>query len=587
MATALIVCPWLEAVTIVSGPSLTPTARAPLAAVLQLSTDIDSRVSVLVSDGTNMWERDFYDFATTHSVPLFGFKPGRTNQVLVTIYDKARNAATAPQLLTFITASLPSDFPQSKVLKSEPSSMEPGYTLFMIENNTAGTEYVTIMDNSGEVVWYCPWTLNDLDDIDVRQLSDGDLFIEEEAPLNRFLEVNLLGETVHIWSAPSEYPVNFHDGVPTDHGTILYLSHASRTVANFPSSVTNSNAPLETVTVDDNPVVEISATNSALLHAWSPLDLLDPTRVSYLTYEFNYGYGVDNEHANAVIENTNDNSIVVSLRNQNAVFELSRSTGQLNWILGPHANWGTNWEQYLLTPVGTPFRWNYGQHAPHVTPQGTFLLYDDGNEQASPFDPPLPDQDNYSRAVEYSINETNMEVSQVWDTSPANQDRLFTPVVGKAEWLPQRRNVLVTYGNITYVNGVPPSSNSPEATMVRLVEYTHDPVPEVVFDLSFFDSGNTSTNYYGYFCYRSSRICDLYPHPAQAVSDLAASRANSTVRLEFSADPTHAYLIQASTDLANWITVGAPLQEGGAGDFYFDDLEADEFAARFYRVVTQ
>jgi arylsulfate sulfotransferase len=296
---------------------------------------------------------------------------------------------------------------------------------------------------------------------------------------------------------------------------------------------------------------------------------------------------VDNEHANAVIEDTNDNSIVVSLRNQNAVFKFSRSTGQLDWILGPHANWGTNWQQYLLTPVGAPFRWNYGQHAPHVTPQGTFLLYDDGDFQTSPFDPPLPDQDNYSRAVEYSINETNMEVSQVWDTSLAGQDRLFTPVVGNAEWLPQRGNVLVTYGNITYVNGVPPSLWSPGATMVRLIEYTHDPVPEVVFDLSFFDPGNTSANYGGYFCYRSHRISDLYPHPAQAVSDLAVLRQNSAISLEFSADPTRTYLIQASTDLIHWITLAAPLQAGGAGDFYFEDLDADEFASRFYRVVTQ
>jgi len=199
----------------------------------------------------------------------------------------------------------------------------------------------------------------------------------------------------------------------------------------------------------------------------------------------------------------------------------------------------------------------------------------------------MPDQANYSRAVEYNINETNQEVSQVWDTSPANQDRLFTPVVGNAEWLPQRRNVLVTYGNITYVNGVPPSRYSPEATMVRLIEYTHDPVPEVVFDLSFFDSSNTSSDYYGYFCYRSHRISDLYPHPAQAVSDLVVSRENSTIRLEFSADPTHTYLIQASTNLTTWITLGAPLQEGGTGDFYFEDLEAGEFATRFYRVVTQ
>jgi len=57
--------------------------------------------------------------------------------------------------------------------------------------------------------------------------------------------------------------------------------------------------------------------------------------------------------------------------------------------------------------------------------------------------------------------------------------------------------------------------------MSRLVEYTHDPVPQVVFDLSFFDYTNTSASYKGYSCYRSYRIHDLYAHPAVPVADLA------------------------------------------------------------------
>ena len=49
--------------------------------------------------------------------------------------------------------------------------------------------------------------------------------------------------------------------------------------------------------------------------------------------------------------------------------------------------------------------WNYAQHAPQITPQGTLLLYDNGNYRASPFDSLVLDSANYSRAVEYRINE--------------------------------------------------------------------------------------------------------------------------------------------------------------------------------------
>lgn len=182
------ISPWSRALTILSGPSFTPAANAPLAGLLQLTTDVNSRVSVLVSDGTDLWERDFYDYATTHSVPLLGFKPGQTNQILVTVYDKNRNAYTVPQPLTFVTTPLSTNFPLYTVLTSEPGAMEPGYTLFLIQSGSA--HYITIMDNSGEVVWYSPAPATG--DSDVRQMDNGDLFIEEDLPVNDFLEVNLL-----------------------------------------------------------------------------------------------------------------------------------------------------------------------------------------------------------------------------------------------------------------------------------------------------------------------------------------------------------------------------------------------------------
>jgi hypothetical protein len=573
-----------HAITLLSGPSFVPATNAPLAGLLQLTTDVDSRVCVSVDDGTSSWARNFYDFSRNHSVVLAGFKPGRTNQILVTVHDQAQNTCTATQALTFVTARLPVDFPHSVVLQIDPGKMEPGYTLFIVQNRTARKAYITAMDNSGEVVWYSP--SRTVNDYDVRQLSNGNLFIQEQPPINRFLEINLLGETVQTWSPPAQYPINSHDGVPTDHGTILYLSDVSRVVSNFPTNATDPNAARGTVTVDDNPVVEISATNGALLNVWAPVDMLDPTRVTYLTYQFPTPFGVDNEHANALLEDTNDNSIIVSLRDQNAVFKFVRSTGRLKWILGPHANWSASFQPYLLTPVGTPFQWNYGQHAPEITPRGTLLLYDNGNDRASPFAPPVADQNNFSRAVEYSINETNMEVAQVWDSSLAVGDRLFTAAVGDADWLRTSGNVLVTYGLVSYVNGVHPSLTSSNATMVRIREYTHDAVPQVVFDLSFFDYNDPTRTNAGYFCYRSDRILDLYAHPAAAVADLNVSSSADGPRLRFSADPVRTYTIEASSDLLHWTSIGTGNQVQGVDAFEFQDRAAGASGARFYRVVT-
>src|SRR5690349_6432182 len=110
IVSTLALPPDSPAVTFLSGPTISPTTNAPLAGTLQLTTDVDSRVGVLVSDGTNVWERDFYDFATTHSIPLLGFEPDRTNLILVTVYDKFRSSQMADQLLVFVTEPLPANF---------------------------------------------------------------------------------------------------------------------------------------------------------------------------------------------------------------------------------------------------------------------------------------------------------------------------------------------------------------------------------------------------------------------------------------------------------------------------------------------
>jgi arylsulfate sulfotransferase len=330
----------------------------------------------------------------------------------------------------------------------------------------------------------------------------------------------------------------------------------------------------------------MSATTSALLNSWQLIDMLDPVRIDYLCFLVPQLFGVDPEHANAIIESPSDDSLIVSLRNQDAIVKFSRA-GQITWILGPPENWGAEWQPYLLTPVGAPFEWNYGQHAPSITPQGTLLFYDDGNFRAEPFDSPVANQDNYSRAAEFSIDETNMQVSQVWEFSDTNDDRLFTGAVGNASWLPQTSNVLVTFGYVSYENGAPPDPIATNATVVRLKEVTHDPVPTVVFDLEMSDPFNTNPNSTGYMVYRSHRIPDLYPHLPVPVANLTAQIQPDTTLLQFTADPVRTYVVQSSPDLVNWNDIGEASADDEDGDFSYQDEYDIGLAAQFYRVLTQ
>jgi len=208
--------------------------------------------------------------------------------------------------------------------------------------------------------------------------------------------------------------------------------------------------------------------------------------------------------------------------------------------------------------------------------------------RADPFNTPVANSNNYGSAEEFSLNETNMQVSEVWNSEwQTNQDRLFSPVVGKAQWLSQTRDVLVTYGYVQFVNGVAPNPRDTDGSMARIKEYTHDPIPRVVFDLALWNYTNSTPGYVGNLVYRATRIPDLYTHPLEPVADLVINEDNQLPVLTFSADPTSTYSIQESSDLKNWTTVGTALQSGDDGEYCYYDLDANETACRLYRVVTQ
>jgi hypothetical protein len=586
----LLAVPRTQAITIISPPTFATNAAAPLAGNLALTTDVPSLVSVSVNDGTETWQRDFYDYGTSHSEIVLGFKASRTNSITVIVRDQFRNTFTNSNAITYITKPLPVNMATIVLVTNIPSQMEPGYTMFRVANDTVTNGYVTIVDQSGQVVWYGQSGADGgkigpiPTPTDIKQLPNGNLFFPLTSE-NGFEEVNMLGQTISNWTAPSGYLVDSHEDLLTDHGTILYISYAKEFVQNFPSSATNPNAPTETADVSYDRVVEISATNSALLNSWSLISMLEPTRINYLCFLLPF-YGIDPEHANAVIEDASDGSLIVSMRNQDSIVKFSRS-GQLKWILGPTNNWGAQWQPYLLTPTGTPFAWNYAQHAPVFTPQGTLLFFDDGNCRAEPFAPPVTDQNNYSRAAEFSVDEINMTVSQVWEYTGTNTDRLYAGLLGNATELPQTGNVLVTFGAVSYENGQLVSAHSTNATMVRLKEVTHDANPTVVFDLEMFDSANTSSKYAGYEVYRSYRIPDLYGHPAAPVRDLTLQYQPGAALVQFTADPARNYAVQSSPDLVNWTDLGVANPDDADGDFTFEDDSNQGATVQYYRVVTQ
>ena len=508
---------------ITSGPTIGPAADAPLARTLELSTNIDSRVVVVAVAGVEGWQKDFETFSQNHSVALLGFKPDLAYSVEITVYDREGNSVQAPSSMV-ATSPLPAGFPPIVTTVSMPGKMETGYTLFGVRSRNSGDpNFTVILDNMGDVVWYRQRTATD-----IRQLPNGNLlYIQNNTGIT---ESNLLGEDLRYWhpaasptppppgsiivQSSSIRPILFHhEAYWTTRGTILTSDRIFPIVEDYPTSETDPEAPTATVPVRDEPVVEFSAATGEVLGYWRLLDLLDPRRIGYDSVGPE-GCAPDcpNDwgHVNAVIdapgdpEDPTDDGIIVSLRHQDATIKFSRVTGELMWILGTHENWSTKFLPYLLTPVGPTFEWPYHQHAPVITPQGTLLLFDNGNRRASPFDgvQPLEDQENYSRAVEYAIDEQNMTVQQVWESGGANGEVWYVRFVSDADRLEDTGNTLITFGGISFID----HENTGGET-VRIVEVDHNVPVQPVFQVEITDPDPGQ----GYVVYRSDRISDLYP----------------------------------------------------------------------------
>ena len=390
-----------------------PSGRVPLVAQATFTTDEGAQVSVEISAGERTWvEAPASGYHVEHSVMVLGLQPERAYQIVVVATDAAGNEVRS-SAYEITTPALPDDFPPITATRSEPERMEPGVTLFSVyrrEGDDRGNDYglLVAVNAAGEVVWYYR---SDERITDARRLRNGNLLHNGGAKRDRMYEIDMLGHVVRQWhaagvggDAPTEsIPVAIdslhHEVYEMPSGNFLALSSELRQLDNYPSSETDPAAPRETAYVVGGVIVEFTPAGQ-IVRELKLFDLLDPYRIGYDSlgtgfWRELYGAVVEGDtrdwlHDNAIIYDDRDDSAIVSLRHGDAVIKVGLATGELTWILGTPAGWKSPQQDRLLTPVGA-VEWTFHQHAPMLTPEGTLLLYDNGNYRVRPYDekPPL------------------------------------------------------------------------------------------------------------------------------------------------------------------------------------------------------
>ncbi len=511
----------------------------PLAAIVQFEASQPVETTLSINDGRDHWELHYTpDKSPVAGLPVVGMRADTTLNIHVTI-QSGDEQVTHPTALTFTAPSLPDDpalFPTLQVDASEPDRIEPGLTLVFARRRPAGepTELspeqrkfmtsfglIIALNAYGEVVWYFQ---SHARIADMTQLRNGNfVFITTEFDVT---EVDVLGNIVQTWYAtdrphgphetaiPVETETIHHCIYELSNGNFMAFTANKQIVEGFYTSEFDPEAPRKTQPVMGDTIIEFTR-EGKVVWRWNCFDHLDPYRVGYeVLYSYWWVRGfpdhMDWTHGNSMWIDEEENTVLLCLRLQEAIFKIDRSTGEIIWILGEHTDWPEHLQSKLLQPIGN-VQWPYHMHTPSITPEGNFMIFDNGVFGARPFTMPLRPAETFGRAVEYHIDEANMTVEEVWASEQkGDPDNLVSYAMGDADWMPETGNVLISYGLSLYpdeLEDIGPTEYNRCTHFIskaRVREVTHTSPPETVFDVRVINDTPGAT--FGWACFGAEKI---------------------------------------------------------------------------------
>jgi arylsulfate sulfotransferase len=424
-----------------------PVGYAPLTAEVELTTNRPVQVELVVAgrDGAAGDVQHRFDTMSQQArLPVLGLYPNITNTITLRFFD-AGGAPLGEVSRSITTPPLLADLPDVTIDAATPSAMKSGMNLvsYFGHNSELTPQRPFIFDAAGAIRWYLDFSrhpsLSDLFyDDGVERLANGNLYFGDRST-GRIIEMDMLGRIVNTWEMPG---YDFHHQV------------LEKPNGNFVLTVNKQGA----ATIEDY-VIEIDRATGAIVREWDLNQALDNTRRAWETPFANLN--VDWFHANGLVHDPTVDAIIVSGRTQGTV-KLTNDN-EVVWILAPHRGWttagdGTDLTTRLLQPLdanaqpitdasvleGTTnhpeFEWAWYQHAPELLPDGTLLLFDNGDNRN------YTGQESYSRAVVYRIDPNAMTIQQVWQYGKERGSDTFSRIVSDVDYHAAEDNVVFMPG---------------------------------------------------------------------------------------------------------------------------------------------
>ncbi|MBM4372641.1 MAG: aryl-sulfate sulfotransferase, partial [Deltaproteobacteria bacterium] len=380
---------------VVSGLSAAVTPGNTLAARVLWSTDTPAS-SALDLDCGEGWSHhlETSGLRTSHEVFLMGLWDGA--DCTATVTSITAEGLEGGGTVRFTAGPLPDLLPPLDLVVHDPQLAQPGWTVFNLSNHYDRVPLLlAVVDGEGRYRWYH------------RRATDSSGAATSVYVLPEGLLVGGTFDSGRIWPALIDWEGTVvwereldmhHDLHPLADGTWLWLGHAETCPGDIPNGGTVNGY---------DPVADETT------WTWSFCDHYTPDPVVK-----------DWDHLNAVVRAPAGDGLLISAKNQNAIFKFDPGSGEVLWRLGQDGDFTRT------DGDGLAFA---NQHAADFIAADRILLFDNGAEGWR----------EESGAVELRIDEETRTFEVAWSWYP--DPPVFAPIWSDADRL-DNGNTLVTFG---------------------------------------------------------------------------------------------------------------------------------------------
>jgi len=498
--------------------SKNPNESVVLAGVLKFQTNRPVAAKILLDCEDHSFTLSYdstYD--ASRGLPIIGMKPGRSYRVKLLLQSAGEKLVYKKKMI-FTTPELPSDpneFPGFKVTTMEEGQIEPGITLLNPRRRATGQTRLNVnfgmlvaIDEMGEVIWYYR-TNSRISDFNF--LPNGHIaYMTQDF---RLVEIDLLGNIINSWYAsgrPYDPPQKgtpvkaltfHHDAFPMENGNYLMLGSEYKAIESYYTSETEEFAPRKTQNVMGDVIYEFN-TAGKIIWDWHAFDHLDPMRIGYETFSGYWdrrGFSdiIDWSHANTVLYDPSDNTIMVNFRYLSSILKIDRDSKDIKWIFGEPSGYADNLRSKLIGLDKGDWFWH--QHSPSLSPDRTLFIFNNDNYKARPFD--KISETTLSYAAAYKINEEDLSAELLWTSRIPGETGLASFAMGDVDWLERTNNILVSYGALR-----PSKEFGYESSWSMIREYTYTNPARVVWEMHIATRDEDESQNVGWTIFSAERL---------------------------------------------------------------------------------